>query len=105
MTYIENSCACFPFAHPQDERNKKMAVSPSSSTVSEEAQHLISPAVETASLRELKDELSNMPHDEKSALVHVQRVAPNLVDDDHLLVFLRGEDFDVNVSCLLMVAV
>ena len=29
--------------------------------------------------------------------MHVQRVAPALVDDAHFLIFLRGEGFDVEV--------
>ena len=104
MTSREDNSASFPFAHPQDESTNKEAVSSSTSTKSEEAKHLLSPDAEAAYLRVLKDELSNMPHDEKSALVHVQRVASNLVDDNHLLIFLRREDYDAHVSCLLTVA-
>ena len=49
-------------------------------------------------LNVVKEKLSNIPHDEKSALVHVQRIRPELVDDEHILQFLRVENFDVDVS-------
>ena len=48
-------------------------------------------------LRALKDELSNIPHDEKSAFVHVQRVRPELVNDEHYMGFLTVEKFDIGV--------
>ena len=57
---------------------------------------------EAASIRALKEALSNLPHDKKSALVHVQRVAPALVDDAHFLIFLREVGFYVKVSRLLV---
>ena len=37
-------------------------------------------------------------HEEKTALAHVQRVNPALADDDHMMGFLRAEQFDVGVS-------
>ncbi len=49
-------------------------------------------------LRELKSELSNMPHKEVSQYVHVQRNHPELVSNNSLEDFLRAEDFDVKVS-------
>ena len=49
-------------------------------------------------LHAVKEKLSNIPHDEKSALVHVQRIHPELADDEHILQFLRVENFDVDVS-------
>ena len=49
-------------------------------------------------LNVVKEKLSNIPHDEKFALVHVQRIRPELVDDEHILQFLRVENFDVDVS-------
>lgn len=67
-------------------------------TTDEVAAPLSLSEIETAALRALKEELSNIPHDEKSALVHVQRIQPDLVDDDHLVSFLRVEKFDVDVS-------
>ena len=56
-------------------------------------------------LRALKDELSNIPHDEKSAFVHVQRVRPELVNDEHYIGFLTVEKFDIGVRtyCLLYI--
>ena len=96
----EGSCASFPFAHPQKGGRKNAATDASEEGVAAGAarQHFASPEKEAASLRELKEQLSDVPHEEKSALVHVQRVAPELVDDDHVLCFLRGERFDVRVS-------
>lgn len=49
-------------------------------------------------LRALKQELSNLPHELKSELVHVQRVNSGLVNDSHLLGFLHAEEFRVDVS-------
>lgn len=54
--------------------------------------------VEAAALRALKEEVACIPHENKSALVHAQRMSPDLVDDDHLLSFLRFENLDVDVS-------
>lgn len=54
------------------------------------------PADVAAALRALKAELYDMPHDQKSAFVNVQRKRPELVDDSHLM--LRVEDFNVSVS-------
>ena len=53
---------------------------------------------ELSALNQLKHELSNAPHEEKSAFVHVQRLRPELVDDDEMLKFLEAEEFDVAVS-------
>ena len=49
-------------------------------------------------LRAMKVVLSNMPHEEKAALVHVQRVRPELVNDEHLSGFLHAEEYDASVS-------
>jgi len=54
--------------------------------------------VEIDALRKMNEEISNMPHDKKSALVHVQRINPVLVDDRRLLDFLETESFDAKVS-------
>lgn len=54
--------------------------------------------VQSSALREFKDRLCNVPHGKKSALVHVQRIRPDLVDNEHILRFLRVEDFNVGVS-------
>ena len=49
-------------------------------------------------LHAVKEKLSIIPHEEKSALVHVQRIRPELVDDEHIMQFLRVENFNVDVS-------
>lgn len=57
------------------------------------------------SLRALKAVLSDLPHEDLAALAHVQRLRPELVDDGHLLRFLRAEGFDPRVSvfaCILL---
>ena len=59
---------------------------------------------EAASLRAVKEALSNLPRGINSELVHVQRMAPELVDDDHLVIFLRGANFDVEVHRLIFLA-
>lgn len=81
----EGDGACLKLVRPHDKSDAT-------------AQRPTSPAAETALLRALKEALSKLPHGDKSELVHVQRVAPDLVGDDHLLIFLRGEEFDVEVN-------
>ena len=58
-----------------------------------------SAADEARALGALKEALATKPHEEKSLLVHVQRVRPELADDEHLLGFLRTEDYNVEVRC------
>jgi hypothetical protein len=53
---------------------------------------------ETAALCQLKAELAIIPDHLKSELVHAQRVAPDLVDDEHLSKFLHAENFNCEVS-------
>lgn len=55
-------------------------------------------AEERASLRALKEALADVPHEQASALFHVRRVAPELCDDEHMMKFLRLEDFDVPLA-------
>lgn len=96
------SDSCFSCAHtcPQHEgqgsTHAVTAKNDDTITISPE----VKDAVEAASVSVLKEKLADIPHDEKSALVHVQRVAPALVNDNHLLIFLRHKGFDVDVSCL-----
>jgi hypothetical protein len=52
----------------------------------------------STAIHAVKGHLSNIPHEEKSAIVHVQHVRPELVNDKHILQFLRVEKFDINVS-------
>ena len=95
-----------PAADPADSCDLCAHARPSSEDCDAIAHQAISPevspevkaAVEAASLRALKKKLEGTSHDEKSALAYVQRVAPALVDDDHLLIFLRHRGFDVDVS-------
>lgn len=54
--------------------------------------------VEIDALRKMREEISNMPHYRKSALVHVQRSNSALVNDRSLLDFLETESFDAKVS-------
>lgn len=54
-----------------------------------------------AALHQLKDALSNKPHEDKSALAHVQQVKPELVNDEHMLKFLEVEDLNIDVSSFL----
>ena len=56
------------------------------------------PEPKAAALLALKEALATVPHDEKSSLVHAQRIKPDLVDDDHLMGFLEVEGLNVNVS-------
>ena len=73
--------ACLPFARLRGARNETPL-----------------PAAAIRLLPALKAALIDLPRDKKSELAHVQSVAPSLVNDEHLLLFLRGEDFDVEVS-------
>ena len=52
----------------------------------------------STAIHTVKVELSNIPHEEKSAFVHVQRVRPELVNDDHIQQFLSVDKFDTKVS-------
>ena len=90
MAAAVDGCALFPSLSQQDENICQMPQQEISSEVKA--------AVEVASLRVLKEKLSNLPNDKKSELVKVQQLAPTLVDNHHLLLFLRAERFDVNVS-------
>mmetsp|Transcript_26827 Transcript_26827/g.48399 ORF Transcript_26827/g.48399 Transcript_26827/m.48399 type:complete len:133 (+) Transcript_26827:146-544(+) len=96
-----DSCtASFPFAHLHDEINDNhygATASPSSANCLHSEGASLS-EVETSALHALKEELSRIPHEEKSSLVHVQRVQPDLVDDDHMISFLHSEDFDVSLA-------
>lgn len=51
-------------------------------------------------LRELRERLCDIPHDEKSAFTYVERTQPHLVNDEHLLGFLRVEEFNIDVRFL-----
>ena len=91
----KDGCAEFPFARAKYNKrsNERVDVLPTTPTL---ASATLS-NIETVSLRYLKEELSNVPHDKKSSLVHAQRTT-DLVNDDHLLRFLHVENFDVDVS-------
>ena len=90
----KDGCAEFPFARAKYNKrnNERVNVLPPPTLASATLSN-----IETVSLRYLKEELSNVPHDKKSSLVHAQRTT-DLVNDDHLLRFLHVENFDVDVS-------
>ncbi|KAL7483567.1 hypothetical protein ACHAW6_009200 [Cyclotella cf. meneghiniana] len=54
--------------------------------------------VEIDALRKMREEISNMPHYKKSALVHVQRANSALANDRTLLDFLETERFDAKLA-------
>ena len=53
---------------------------------------------EQAALQQLKEKLDGTPLESKSSLVYAQQVNVDLVNDDHLLLFLYAEGFNVDVS-------
>jgi len=96
----DSGTTSFPFAHLHDvinDNNYMSTASPSSANCLHSEEASLS-EVETTALHALKEELSSIPHEEKSSLVHVQRVQPDLVDDNHMIRFLQAEDFDVKLA-------
>ena len=90
-----DGCSSFPFAQPNERaKDDTDAVGLTSLPTNTDTD------TESKALHSLKLALSNIPHEEKSALVHAQRTESGLVNDDHLLSFLRVEDFDINVRDL-----
>ncbi|KAL9178851.1 hypothetical protein ACHAXT_003982 [Thalassiosira profunda] len=81
----------FPFARPGEARAPPRAAS----SPPKKRFRASSAADEARALGALKEALATKPHEEKSWLVHVQRVRPELADDEHLLGFLRTEDYNV----------
>ena len=57
--------------------------------------------IKTTSLLQLKEKLFNLPHNAKSSLVYAQQVT-DIVNDDHLLGFLYVENYNVDVSCVVL---
>ena len=57
---------------------------------------------EQTALSKLKEKLANVPHDEKMSLVYAQQVDKSLVTDEHLLGFIRVENFNIDVSVVCM---
>ena len=53
---------------------------------------------EGTALQQLKEKLDATPLESKSSLVYAQQVNVDLVNDDHLLLFLYAEGFNVDVS-------
>ena len=53
---------------------------------------------EQAALQQLKEKLDATPLESKSSLVYAKQVNADLVNDDHLLLFLYAEGFNVDVS-------
>lgn len=96
MTTLPDNYPSFPFAAPPTP-DESIDHPPQVNDFSDESS---SPASEddAAALRDLKEELSNIPHGEKSSLIYVQRVNPDLVDDKHVLMFLQADNFDVSLA-------
>eukprot|EP00804_Cyclotella_cryptica_P001423 CCRYP_003676-RA/>CCRYP_003676-RA protein AED:0.16 eAED:0.16 QI:336/0.8/0.83/1/0.8/0.66/6/0/484 len=65
-------------------------------TMSHDETTLTQDQEEIDALRQMKQELTRVPHCQQSALVHAQRISPNLVDDRSLLMFLEAESFDAS---------
>ena len=61
-------------------------------------------SIKTATLLQLKEKLANVPHADKSTLVYAQ-VVTDIVNDDHLLGFLYVENYNVDVSIVLLIGV
>lgn len=58
-----------------------------------------SPTIEiVTALNSLKAVLFDAPYEQKFALLYVQRVRPELVNDNHMLGFLLADSFNVKVS-------
>ena len=53
---------------------------------------------ESIALQQLKEKLDATPLESKSSLVYAKQVNADLVNDDHLLLFLYAESFNVDVS-------
>lgn len=53
---------------------------------------------EETALQQLKEKLDATPLESKSSLVYAKQVNADLVNDDHLLLFLYAEGFNVDVS-------
>jgi len=53
---------------------------------------------EETALQQLKEKLDKTPLESKSSLVYAQQANVELVNDDHLLLFLYAEGFNVDVS-------
>jgi len=53
---------------------------------------------EETALQHLKEKLDATPLEPKSSLVYAKQVNADLVNDDHLLLFLYAEGFNVDVS-------
>lgn len=71
-------------------------------TKSQQDKHIVPTSSEERKLllNQLKCRLSDTPHELKAAYAHAQRVNSKIVDDDHLLLFLEYDNFDVEVRIL-----
>ena len=88
--------ASYPFLSKDGGHNNNNNISRSIDKSSSVHEHQLD--TETAALCQLKAELAIIPDHLKSELVHAQRVAPDLVDDEHLSKFLHAENFICEVS-------
>lgn len=94
--FIDQTCA--RNAQEQDEKHDMLDEYLSLSNKRKRSERNVNADNVSTAIHTVKIHLSNIPHDEKSAFVHVQRVCPELVNDKHILQFLRVENFDTNVS-------
>jgi len=69
-------------------------------TKSQQDKHIVPTSSEERKLllNQLKCRLSDTPHELKAAYAHAQRVNSKIVDDDHLLLFLEYDNFDVEAA-------
>jgi len=95
----DHSHASFPFAQPNPDVPLSAGIVDGNHNGCAQNAPL-SEAQTAAALHSLKEELANLPHREKSPLVHAQQINPDLVDDEHLLSFLQAECFNVGVRSL-----
>lgn len=92
--------AWYPFSKKKEEVNNKNVLFLQSHDDDESSslhRQQVSQDVETG-LRQLKAELASIPDDMKVSFVHAQRIAPDLVNDEHLSAFLYAEKFNTEVS-------
>ena len=100
------SATYFPFvnqngaqkAQEQDEKHDMLDEYLTSSSKRKRSERTVNADNISTAIHTVKVHLSNIPHEEKSAFVHVQRVRPELVNDEHIQQFLRVENFDTKVS-------
>jgi len=92
-----NNTSYKPFAKSNVDVENNNDEIPTLSAIDEES-------IKRTSLLQLKEKLFNLPHNAKSTLVYAQ-VVTDIVNDDHLLGFLYVENYNVDVSIVLLIGV